>query len=95
MSHLIDEHILSLIHVQFPTKSLDFSMRTVIHTALRGRPGLYLEMSLKPHLTSEHAGGMQPCSALDNLRSGAKREQSQAPQRAKQLSSSICQTPVT
>lgn len=34
--------------------------------------------------TSEHTGGMQPCSALNNLRSGAKREQSQAPQRKRE-----------
>lgn len=36
------------------------------------------ELLWKPHLTSERSEGTQPCSALDNLWSGTKREQSQA-----------------
>lgn len=52
---------------------------------------VFREMLWKPQLT--HAEGTQPCSALDNLRSGAEREQSRA--RRERSSSSIGQAPVT
>lgn len=55
------------------------------------------EMLQKPHLTSEHAEGTQPCSVLDNLWSGAKGEQSHRERESKaaQLFICICQAPVT